>query len=239
MNEAKILNTPLTPALHIASVSGCPLSNIYNMDCIQGMKHYPDKYFDLAICDPPYGIGLVKTENGSWGIRKPEQQKNASKTFDWDFAKPTKEYIVELFRVSKNQILFGANHYIEVVSYNSPCWLVWDKMNGDSYFADCELAWTSFDTATRKIKLQYFGANSHRFGKRIHPTQKPVNLYSFILEKYAEKGQRILDTHLGSGSSRIAAYQSGFDFVGFEIDKKMYEESEKRFNNEISQQRLF
>ena len=239
MNEAKILNMPLTPALHIASVSGCPLSEVYNMDCIQGMKHYPDKFFDLAICDPPYGIGLVKTENGSWGIRKPEQAENASKTFDWDFAKPTKEYIVELFRVSKNQILFGANHYIEVVPYNSPCWLVWDKMNGDSYFADCELAWTSFETATRKIKLQYFGANSHRFGKRIHPTQKPVNLYSFILEKYAEKGQRILDTHLGSGSSRIAAYQAGFDFVGFEIDPKMYEESEKRFNNEISQQRLF
>ena len=214
------------------------ISEVYNMDCVQGMKHYPDNYFDLAICDPPYGIGLVKTENGSWGIRKKSQKDTCSKTFDWDFEKPTKEYIVELFRVSKNQILFGANHYIEVVPYNSPCWLVWDKDNGDSYFADCELAWTSFETATRKIKLKYFGANSHRFGKRIHSTQKPVNLYSFILENYAKKGDRILDTHLGSGSSRISAYILGFDFIGFEIDSKMVEASQKRFETEISQQLL-
>jgi site-specific DNA-methyltransferase (adenine-specific) len=237
--EAQSPNEPLNPLLRVGAVIGCPSSELYNMDCVQGMKHYPDNYFDLAICDPPYGIGLVKTENGSWGIRKPESAENASKTFDWDFAKPTKEYIVELFRVSKNQILFGANHYIEVVPYNSPCWLVWDKVNGDSYFADCELAWTSFETATRKIKLQYFGANSHRFGKRIHPTQKPVGLYEYILENYAKQGERILDTHVGSGSSRIACHFKGFDFVGFEIDKEMAEKSDKRFHDEISQQRLF
>lgn len=216
-----------------------PVSELYNMDCIQGMKHYPDGYFDLAICDPPYGIGLVKTENGSWGIRKQEQKETASKTFDWDFSKPTLEYIVELFRVSKNQILFGANHYIEVVPYNSPCWLVWDKDNGRSYFADCELAWTSFKTATRKIKLKWFGANSHREGERIHPCQKPVMLYRFILENYAEKGQRILDTHLGSGSSRIAAYELGLYFVSFETDEKMCQLSEKRFVNAVAQERLF
>lgn len=221
-----------------ALVSGCPSSELYNMDCIAGMKHYPDKYFDLAICDPPYGIGLVKTEAGNWGLRKGTGENN-SKEFDWDFHKPTKEYIVELFRVSKNQILFGANHYIEVVPYNSPCWLVWDKDNGKSYFADAELAWTSFETATRKIRLQYFGANSHRFGKRIHSTQKPVLLYEFILENYAEKGMKILDTHLGSGSSRIAAYMQGFDFVGFEIDNKMCVKSDKRFYDEISQLRCF
>lgn len=220
------------------SVRSDAVSELYNMSCIDGMKQYPDNYFDLAICDPPYGIGLVKTENGSWGIRKQEQKETASKTFDWDFSKPTIEYIVELFRVSKNQILFGANHYIEVVPYNTPCWLVWDKDNGRSYFADCELAWTSFETATRKIKLKWFGANSHREGKRIHPTQKPIALYRFILENYAEKGQRILDTHLGSGSSRIAAYQLGFDFVSFEIDTKMCELSEKRFIEVTSQQRL-
>lgn len=220
------------------SVKPDAVSELYNMNCVEGMKHYPDNYFDLAICDPPYGIGLVKTENGSWGIRKQEQKETASKTFDWDFSKPTLEYIVELFRVSKNQILFGANHYIEVVPYNSSCWLVWDKDNGRSYFADCELAWTSFETATRKIKLKWFGANSHREGKRIHPTQKPIALYRFILENYAEKGQRIIDTHLGSGSSRIAAYQLGFDFVSFEIDTKMCELSEKRFVEVTSQQRL-
>ena len=106
------------------SVRSDAVSELYNMSCIDGMKHYPDNYFDLAICDPPYGIGLVKTENGSWGIRKQEQKETASKTFDCDFSKPTLEYIVELFRVSKNQILFGANHYIEVVPYNTPCWLL-------------------------------------------------------------------------------------------------------------------
>lgn len=227
------------PALRIGSVGRSALSTVYLMDCIEGMKHFPDKYFDLAICDPPYGIGLVKTENGNWGIRKPEQAENASKTFDWDFAKPTKEYIVELFRVSKNQILFGANHYIDVVPYNSPCWLVWDKVNGDSYFADCELAWTSFKTAVRKIKLQYFGANSHRFGKRIHPTQKPVALYEWILQNYASEGDLILDTHLGSQSSRIAANKAGLDFVGFEVDVDYFKSGNKRFKNFVSQGVLF
>jgi site-specific DNA-methyltransferase (adenine-specific) len=208
------------------------------MDCIEGMKYYPDKFFDLAVVDPPYGVGLVKTEAGNWGIRK-ENKGSIDKTTQWDFDKPTLEYIVELFRVSKNQVMWGANHYIEVVPYNSPCWLVWDKVNGDSYFADCELAWTSFDTATRKIKKQWMGANSHREGKRIHPTQKPVSLYDWIFEKYAERGQRVLDTHLGSGSSRIAANKAGLDFVGFEIDEDYFNASEERFKNFVSQTRLF
>jgi site-specific DNA-methyltransferase (adenine-specific) len=215
-----------------------PFSIVYNEDCVEGMKRYPDKYFDLAIVDPPYGLGLVKTEAGNWGLRK-KNSENISKVFDWDFYKPTKEYIVELFRVSKNQILFGANHYIEVVPYNSPCWLIWDKVNGESYFADAELAWTSFKTATRIIRLQYFGANSYRFGKRIHPTQKPVALYDWILNKYAKPNDIILDTHLGSGSSRIAAYKGGFNFVGFEIDKDYYEAQENRFKQFVSQLRIF
>jgi site-specific DNA-methyltransferase (adenine-specific) len=222
----------------IYSVSNCALSEVYLMDCIEGMKNYPDKYFDLAVIDTPYGIGLVKTEAGNWGIRK-ENKGSIDKNTQWDFDKPTLEYIVELFRVSKNQVMWGANHYIEVVPYNSPCWLVWDKVNGDSYFADCELAWTSFDTATRKIKKQWMGANSHREGKRIHPTQKPVGLYDWIFEKYAERGQRILDTHLGSGSSRIAANKAGLDFVGFEIDEDYFNASEERFKKFVSQTRLF
>ena len=215
------------------------LTRSHNMDCMEFMKDIPDKFYDLAICDPPYGIGLVKTKNGSWGIRKPEQAENASKDFDWDFAKPTKEYIVELFRVSKNQILFGANHYIEVVPYNSPCWLVWDKVNGESYFADCELAWTSFETATRKIKLQYFGANSHRFGKRIHPTQKPVGLYEYILENYAKEGDKILDTHGGSQSSRIACYNLGYELDIIELDQEYFDQGNKRFEEHKQQLRLF
>jgi site-specific DNA-methyltransferase (adenine-specific) len=242
MNETIILPESIkrseTPALPIAGVGHCALSEVYLVDCVQGLRYYPDNYFDLAVVDPPYGIGLVKTEAGNWGIRK-EKKESIKKNSDWDFAKPTKEYIVELFRVSKNQIMWGANNYIDVVPYNSSCWLVWDKVNGGSYFADCELAWTSFETATRKITKQWFGANSHREGKRIHNTQKPVGLYEWIFKKYAEKGFRILDTHLGSGSSRIAANKAGLDFVGFEINEDIYMAQEKRWQNWVSQTRLF
>ena len=200
------------------------------------MRDKPDKFWDLAIVDPQYGIGLVKDKvTGNWGIRKNKDGLYASRSHDWDFSKPSVDYITELFRISKNQILFGANHYIDVVPLNSPCWLVWDKENGESYFADCELAWTSFKTATRKINLKYFGANSHRFGKRIHPTQKPVNLYKWILNKYAKPGDKILDTHMGSQSSRIACYDGGFDFWGCELDPEYFEHGCNRFNNHIKQ----
>lgn len=215
-----------------------PISEVYLGDCMDYMRKMKDKEFDLAICDPPYGIGLVKTEAGNWGIRK-EDEGSIDKNTKWDFQKPTKEYISELFRVSKNQILFGANHYIESMPYNSSCWLVWDKCNGDSYFADCELAWTSFDSATRLIKLKYFGANSHRFGKRIHPCQKPVSLYRFILDKYAKPGDKIFDSHMGSQSSRIAAYDMGFDYWGYEIDKDYFEAGCKRFEQFKSQMKIF
>ena len=209
---------------------------VHLMDCMEGMAQFPDKYFDLAVVDPPYGIGLIKDDvTGNWGIRKDTMSLYSNRSHKWDFEKPTKNYINELFRVSKEQVLFGANHYIEVIAVNSPCWLVWDKQNGDSYFADCELAWTSFKTATRKINLQYFGANSHRFGKRIHPTQKPVNLYSYILRNYSNPGDKILDTHVGSGSSRIACYDAGLDFTGYEIDADYWQAQEKRFNNHIKQ----
>ena len=215
------------------------INTVYNIDCMELLKDTPDKYYQLAIVDPPYGIGLIKDkQTGNWGIRKSQNGLYANRNPDWDFSKPTKEYISELFRVSRNQILFGANHYIDVVSINSSCWLVWDKQNGDSYFADCELAWTSFQTATRKINLKYFGANSHRFGKRIHPTQKPVALYKWILSKYANSGDHILDTHVGSGSSRIAAYDAGLDFTGCELDHDYWLAQEERFNNHKKQYKL-
>jgi site-specific DNA-methyltransferase (adenine-specific) len=221
-----------------SSFSGSLISEVYLMDCISLMKHYPDNYFDLAVCDPPYGIGLVKTEAGNWGIRK-ENKDSHSKQKDWDFSKPTLEYIVELFRVSKDQILFGANHYIEVVPYNSSCWIVWDKENGDNYFADCELAWTSFKTATRKAKIKWVGANSHREGKRIHECQKPVALYDWIFSKYATEGMKILDTHLGSGSSRISANKAKLHFVGCEIDEEYFNKQEKRYAAFTAQTRLW
>ena len=214
------------------------ISEVYNMDCIAGMKEYPDKYFDLAIVDPPYGIDVAK--NGTVG------GNNLSKSKDygakgWDKNAPDLDYFNELIRVSKNQIVWGANHFISKIPFDSPCWIVWDKNNSGD-FADCELAWTSFETAVRKFKFTWNGMlqeNMKDKEERIHPTQKPTSLYDWILLNYAKEGDKILDTHLGSGSSRIAAYRNGFHFVGFEIDKDYYEAQEKRFKTELMQPRLF
>lgn len=138
-----------------------------------------------------------------------------------------------MFRVSKNQIIFGANHFIERINKNSSCWIVWDKDNGNSDFADCELAWTSFKTAVRKVKFRWNGmlqGDMKNKQERIHPTEKPIRLYEWLLKNYAKQGDKILDTHLGSGSSRIAAYNLGFDFWGYEIDKEYFDAQEQRFN---------
>jgi DNA modification methylase len=237
--EAESPNEPLTPLLRVGAVIGCPSSELYNMDCIQGMKHYPDNYFDLAICDPPYGIGLVKTENGSWGIRKPEQAENASKTFDWDFAKPTKEYIVELFRVSKNQILFGANHYIEVVPYNSPCWLVWDKETTGN-FADCELAWTNLDKTVRRIRHLWNGlARAGNEPRGDHPSQKPLNVMKWCIGHLPDDAQTILDPFMGSGTTGVAAVQMGRDFIGIEREAKYFDIACRRIEQAQRQGDLF
>jgi len=214
-------------------------SEVYLEDCIQGMKRYPENYFDLAIVDPPYGIDINHQSQGKGGgvARKIEYTK-----YDWDKQAPNKDYFDELIRVSKNQIIWGANHFIERIPYNSSCWIVWDKDNGETDFADCELAWTSFKTAVRKFKWKWAGMlqqNMKDKETRIHPTQKPVALYEWILQQYAKPNDLILDTHLGSGSSRIAAYKNGFNFVGFEIEKEYYEAQEKRFNEFKSQLRLF
>jgi site-specific DNA-methyltransferase (adenine-specific) len=204
--------------------------NITNEDNMLLMARYPDNYFDLAIVDPPYGIGLVKTKAGNWGIRK---ENKGSIVKDWDFYKPSVEYFNELFRVSKNQIVWGANHFIENIPINSSCWLVWDKQNGESYFADSELAWTSFTTAVRNFKTPTIKKN------RIHECQKPVALYKWILDKYAKQGDKILDTHLGSGSIAIACHDYGFDLVACELDKEYFDKAMQRINNHVSQQKLF
>ena len=221
----------------------------YNEDCVQGMKQYPDNNFDLAIVDVPYGIGesskdfnsrnvLAKQKNGSYLNVKANRYTQK----DWDKEPPSKAYFEELMRVSKNQIIWGANHFIDRIPYGSPCWIVWDKDNGKSDFADCELAWTSFKKAVRKVKFRWHGMLQEDMKNkevRIHPTQKPVKLYEWLLSNYAQPGDVILDTHLGSGSSRIAAHNLGFDFVGFEIDAEYYQAQEKRFKQEISQIKLF
>ena len=200
------------------------VSEVYNMDCIAGMKEYPDKYFDLAIVDIPYGLGDKLTQGGTWA------NKYSKGDASWDIL-PELEYYTELFRVSKNQIIWGGN-YAELPP--TRCFLIWDKVALMPTMADCEFAWTSFD-----INAKIFRHPRNTSEKRIHITQKPIQLYRWILDNFAEKGMKILDTHLGSGSSRIAAYRNGFDFVGFEISKDYYEAQEKRFKTELMQPRLF
>ena len=222
---------------------GAVPSVVYNEDCVEGLKRFPDKHFDLAIVDPPYGINRDKKQNknkGKWGFKKYHET-------NWDEHAPNEEYWNELFRVSKNQIVWGANHFISKIPYDSPCWIFWDKVGEGFDFADGELAWTSFKTAVRRFT--YARGNDKGFapklkgidrvGINIHPTQKPVFLYDWCLNKYAKEGDKILDTHLGSGASRISAFKNKLDFTGFEIDKYYYEAQEKRFKDFVSQLRLF
>jgi site-specific DNA-methyltransferase (adenine-specific) len=228
-NDAK----PVLPAV--------PLSEVYLEDCVTALKRYADNHFDLAIVDPPYGIGESKSNFESRGVSSEKWKRGKPKIYtkkDWDNEAPNSEYWNELLRVSKNQIVWGANHFISRLPYDSSCWLVWDKDTSGDY-ADCELAWTSFKTSIRRIKLTWSGFRKCEVVDRFHPTQKPVKLYDWILNKYAQPNDLILDTHLGSGSSRIAAYKGGFNFVGFEIDQEYYEKQEKRFNDFKSQLRLF
>lgn len=205
--------------------------NITNEDNMQLMARYDNKHFDLAIVDPPYGIG----QNA---FRAKSRSKLAKTTdwgsFDWDKEPPPPEYFKELFRVSKNQIIWGANHFIDLMPYRSSCWLVWDKDNGKSNFADCELAWTSFDTAVRLFKYRWNGMlqqNMKYKEKRIHPTQKPVSLYKWILKNYAKPGDLIFDSHLGSGSIAIACEELEYDLVACEIDQQKYNDAMRRIKN--------
>lgn len=218
-------------AWSIASVSNCALSEVYLMDCIAGMKHYPDKFFDLAVVDPPYGIGMdgVRKSSGSHGGRKAHTFKG------WDTSIPGMEYFTELYRVSKNQIIWGANYFTQYLPA-SMGWVFWDKGQRICN-SDGELAFTSFHRALRVFTLNRVQLQIE--GETFHPTQKPIKLYDWLFQNYAERGQKVLDTHLGSGSSRIAANKAGLDFVGFEIDEDYFNESEERFKKFVSQTRLF
>jgi site-specific DNA-methyltransferase (adenine-specific) len=224
------------------------ISEVTNEDCMEGMARYPDKYFDLAIVDPPYGIGEAAGKNASRnkGFGKKGSKKIClAKDYgnkNWDNKPCNYEYFIELQRVSKNQIIWGANHFIEnIPQSNSSCWIVWNKDNGQNDFADCELAYTSYKTAVRMFTFRWNGLLQHDMKNkehRIHPTQKPVALYKWLLHNYANQGDKILDTHLGSGSSRIAAYEMGFDFTAFELDTEYYEAQEKRYKAHIAQLKL-
>lgn len=207
-------------------------SKVYLMDCIEGMKQYPDKYFDLSCVDPPYGIDVNKA---GWIKQKKQNRPHSDK--NWDSEIPPPEYFIELFRVSKEQIIWGGNYFTDFLP-PSRCFFIWDKVCRMDQ-ADCEMAWCSFDKSARIFT--YAKGNESGFapklkgpdraGINIHPTQKPIALYKWIFKNYATEGQRILDTHLGSQSSRIAADKAGLDFTGFEIDAEYFEAGCKRYND--------
>ena len=213
----------------------------YNCDCMELMAI--GKKWDLAVVDPPYGIGASDYKRGGtqYGSSKAKCKVYTAK--NWDNNAPTEAYFTELKRVSKNQIVWGANHFISKMPYDSSCWIVWDKDNGEgSGYADCELAWTSFKTAVRRLKWRWAGMlqqNMKNKEERIHPTQKPIALYRWILKNYAKAGDTILDTHGGSMSSAIACHMEGFELDICELDKEYFDEAVNRFKIYEQQQKLF
>ena len=218
------------------------MTRAFNMDCMEAMKQFPDKYFDLAVVDPPYGIKAAKYTRGGKQYGHSVAPSADYGCATWDNAPPDNEYFNELRRVSKNQIVWGANHFISRFPMDSSCWVVWDKENGDNGYADCELAWTSFTCAVRIFRFRWQGmlqGDMKHKETRIHVTQKPVALYTWLYERFAKPGDKILDTHLGSGSSRIAAYEMGLDFTGYEINKVIFDLEEERFKSHTAQMNLF
>ena len=210
-------------------------NSIHRVDCMDGLREMPDNYVDLAIVDPPYGIGANRMTLGN-GKRKLYRGGD-----DWDRSPPSREYFSELDRVSINRIIWGGNYYADLCGKNSSCWVVWDKCTGANSFADCELAYTSFCSVAKIFKHSWVGANAKENSEkdRIHPTQKPIALYKWLLQNYAKEGDLILDTHMGSGSLYIACLDMGFDYIGYEIDADYFEEIEHRVYNFTRQTTLF
>ena len=213
--------------------------NLHLGDCLEAMKEMPDNTYDLAIVDPPYGIGM---DGGKIGKGKKLTKKN------WDSSPPSNDYFLELFRVSKNQIIWGGNYFLLPIS---KAWIYWDKMQ-DGFgktFSSGELAWTNFDFPMRQIRYKwqgnYFGfensisTKSSNSISKIHPTQKPVKLYEWILDNYANEGDKILDTHLGSGSIALACHNRGFELDAWEIDEEYYNNAVERLDTHRSQLTIF
>lgn len=238
------------------------MSEVFNSDCLEGMKQYPDNYFDLAIVDPPYGINAPDMQMGSNpnrihkdgsgpGISTAKKVKNRlqrlnggggklknrilnKSIIEWDNEIPSSEYFAELMRVSKNQIIWGGNYF---PLPPTRCIVCWDKMQPWDNFSQWEMAWTSFDKPAKMFRYSNTGgANSET---KIHPTQKPIKLYDYLYHNFAEPGQKILDTHLGSGSNRISADRFGVDFIAFERNLMHFNDQEKRFQQYKSQLKLF
>jgi len=210
---------------------------LFNEDCLDVMRRLADKSVDLILTDPPYGAGFE--------VMKKITVSNCAAVGDyhygdWNNSIPGAEYFSEIMRVSKHQVIFGGNYFVEHLR-NSPCWIVWDKDNSGN-FADCELAWCSFSSAVRRFKYRWNGMLQQDMKNkedRIHPTQKPVRLFEWILEKYAEPGWKIMDPFLGSGSSAIAAKRLGYEFIGVEREQSYFEAALERIPRETAQQALF
>jgi len=213
------------------------LNKIHLADCMDIMKDMPDNYIDLAVVDPPYGIG----ESGGKSRTKKNRpnshlSKHKHEKKEWDI-KPNKEYFDELFRISKNQIIWGANYLSTLINKDSSCWIVWDKnIGGDQ--ADCDLAWASFKTAIRKFTGHPFIGTKGGL-TRIHPTQKPVVLYRWILQNYAKEKDLIFDSHSGSGSLAIACIEEGFNYIACELDPDYHRASIERIQPYLDQGKLF
>ncbi len=220
-NEAQNGNfaKPLLPAV--------PSSEVYLEDCVTALKRYADNHFDLAIVDPPYGLERFKANDGG---NSKKITTFGDKDKNWNNIKPTAEYWNELFRVSKNQIVWGGNNF-ELPT--SEYFIVWDKGQMMPSFARCEMAWTNC-----KVPAKIYAKRSQDLN-RIHPTQKPVALYDWIFKNYAKEGQKILDTHLGSQSSRISANKNKLHFTGFELDPDYFRDGNKRYEDHVSQLTLF
>lgn len=206
---------------------------ITNEDCMDLMARYEDNYFDLAIVDPPYGLGIdgqKENKKGKQSDRKYHKQKQ------WDNEIPDKKYFNELERVSKNQIIWGANYFVKHLTKGTKGWVVWFKGQTGLTMSDCELAYSSFNCATRVVNINRVDLLKQN---TIHPTEKPIRLYQWLLENYAKENDKILDTHLGSGSIAIACHNLGFELTGCELDKDYYEAAMKRIEQHKQQQRLF
>jgi site-specific DNA-methyltransferase (adenine-specific) len=205
---------------------------ITNEDNMQLMARYPDNHFELAIIDPPYGIDVTKMTLGNG------KKKINRGTSDWDSSTPSQEYWNELFRVSKNQIVWGANYMTNFLP-PSMGWVYWDKGTGANDFSDGELAFTSFNRALRSYKVSWVGANANNGSPRIHPTEKPIKLYQWLLMNYAKEGDKILDTHLGSGSIALACHNLNYDLTACELDTEYYNAALKRLKQHQQQLTMF
>ena len=213
---------------------------VHNIDCKKFIRTIPDKHYDITFIDPPYGLNMTKMRLGKGNSKALAPSTQYVETEHWDNKAPSKQFFKELIRISKNQIIFGANHFIQnIPNANAKCWLVWDKAVPDGMsYAQAELAWTSFDKTVKKFNIAWNGfrqQNMRNREQRIHPTQKPVMLYQAILNMFANPGDIIFDGFVGSGSIRIACHKLGYDFEGCEINKSYYDLQEQRYNDFLQQ----